>query len=123
MDQSPDSSKNHSRIYTPVDLFRYPSIRFISIAVCLLSLFIYILYYGPLMLISKLSFNMYINALVVTVSELVTYPLCFLLIHRIRRKLAGIVLYGVCGVSAFMLIFVIANLCQDGSKCSLLDVA
>ena len=57
-----------SKMATPVDLFRYPSLRYISIAVCLLSTFIYILYYGPLMLISKLSFSLYINALVVTAS-------------------------------------------------------
>lgn len=93
-----------------------------SIAVCLLSAFIYILYYGPLMLINKLSFSLYINALVVTVSELLTYPLSFFLIHRIRRQAIGILLYAICGATAFGLIFIIANLCEEGA-CDFLRVS
>ena len=52
------------RIMTPIDLVRYKSIRKISILVCLVSFVLYALYYGPLMLLDKFNFNVYINALV-----------------------------------------------------------
>lgn len=94
-----------------MDLFRYKSIRFISIAVCLLTLFICILYYGPLILIEKLSFNLYINALVVTSSELVTYPFSYFFIQKIKRQQIGIFLNVCCAISSFSLIFIIGNLC------------
>ena len=104
--------KRKKKIYTPTDLFRYPSIRFISIAICILSTFIYVLYYGPLMLMSKLSFSLYINALVVTASELITYPFSYFFIHKIPRQKIGYVLYGISGIAAFILIFILINLCE-----------
>ena len=104
-------NKHKHKIFSPIDLFRYSSIRFISVAVCSLSIFIYILYYGPLMLISKLSFSPYVNAFVVNISELVTYPISYFLIERIPRQKIGYILYAISGAASFSLIFIIGNLC------------
>ena len=62
---------------SPLDLIKYKSIRKISIFVCFISLIQYALFYGPLNLIDKFDFNVYINGLVVSTSSLLTYPFIY----------------------------------------------
>ena len=62
---------------SPLDLIKYKSIRKISIFVFLITFIAYALMYGPIMLIDKFDFNVYINGLVVTLSSLLTYPFVY----------------------------------------------
>jgi di/tricarboxylate transporter len=98
--------------------------RVISISICILGFSIYLLYYGPVILASKFSFTVYVNALVVTSSELVIYPFILMFIEKLPRKKTAIVLFSVCGVSSFALIFVVRFLCENSEspKCTLLGV-
>lgn len=65
------------------------------------------------MLINKFSFDIYTNALVITLSELITYPLSYFFIHKIPRKKIGMILYGISGAITFSLIFIIAAQCDQ----------
>ena len=71
-----------SKLISPLDLFKHKSIRKISIFVCLVSFIIYSLYYGPLFLISKFPLSIYVNALVVTCSALLVYPLFYYKVEK-----------------------------------------
>ena len=62
---------------SPLDLIKYKSIRKISIFVFLITFIAYALMYGPIMLIDKFDFNVYINGLVVSTSSLLTYPFIY----------------------------------------------
>jgi len=53
---------------TPVDLFRFGSLRLITICLCFLSFSIYALYYGPVLVIGKIGFNIFVSSYVVQFS-------------------------------------------------------
>ena len=64
------------------------------------------------MLVSKFSFTIYVNAIAVTMSDLLMYPLCYFLIDRIPRRVFGKVLFVGAAVFSAMLIPVIYNECD-----------
>lgn len=88
-----------------------------SIVICVVSFCIYLLYYGPLMLISKFSFSIYVNAAAVTFSELFVYPLLFLCINKMKRRAWNAWLFGGAGVLSGALILVVASQCEHSGRC------
>lgn len=88
------------------DMFKYPSIRYISLYVCILSFTIYLMYYGPLMLMEKYNLNVFVSAIVLTMSDILVYPIVYFYVERMRRKLMGKLLFAVAVVSAVGLFFV-----------------
>lgn len=107
-----------NKLITPLSLINGSRMKIIFSCVCILSLSIYLLYYGPLILISKLSTNLYISALIVTISEVITFPFTYFYIHKMKRITLGKFMYGISGFSAFVLVFLIPNICEkNGNDC------
>lgn len=100
---------SHHNYLTIKDMFRYPSIRFTSIYICVLSFSIYMMYYGPLMLIEKYNLNMYVSALVITSSEIVLYPFLYFWVDRMNRRMWAKIFFGVDVVCAILLFFVLGS--------------
>lgn len=53
---------------TPADLCRFASLRLTTICLCFLSFAIYALYYGPVLVIDKIGFDIYVSSYVVQFS-------------------------------------------------------
>lgn len=113
LDKLQQSTPSQKSTMTPLHLFIYPSIRKISIFVCLISFVIYALYYGPLMLIGNLGLNIYINAIVVVCSEIVIYPFFYFQIDKMARRKVGVLLFALCTVSSLVLVFYEPS-CEEG---------
>lgn len=65
------------------------------------------------MLIGKFSFTIYINALALTLSELVTYPVLYFVIDRMRRKVLNAGLFGSAMVLSGILVLVVVRQCVE----------
>jgi hypothetical protein len=80
---------SEKKYFTFVDLFRYVSLRSMSMHLGLVAFSVGFLYYAPVMLIDSFGFDFYLNGVLLNFSELVTYAVSFFLIGDLkRRKLA-----------------------------------
>lgn len=66
---------------------------------------IYTLYYGPALVIDNIGFNIYVSSFVVQVSEIIVYFPLYYYIEKIPRKMAGVILFSISGISASILLF------------------
>lgn len=101
-----------------MDLFRYSSLRMITL--CSITLFFAanILYNAPLMLIDEFGFDFYLNGVILNVSELITYFFTFVFITHIPRKTLNITTSAVSFVCSFLLIFIHTRRICSGDECS-----
>lgn len=91
---------------TPLDLCRFASLRLVTICMCFLSFALYALYYGPVLVIDKIGFNIYVSSYVVQFSELIVYIPLYFLVNKLQRQRSGIILFSVAAVCASLLLFV-----------------
>jgi hypothetical protein len=88
------------------DLFKYPSLRFTTIAASLLSYLNLSMYYGPMIIISKIGFNIFVSSFALSISELLVYIPSYLYIEAISRKKVGIIVFLIAAISTGILIFI-----------------
>jgi hypothetical protein len=60
--------KVFQKMITPIDLCRFPSLRVITICLCIVSFSLYALYYGPVLVIDKIGFDVFVSSYVVQAS-------------------------------------------------------
>ena len=53
---------------TPIDLCRFPSLRFTTISLSIVCFMTYAMYYGPTLIIDDIGFNIYISSYMVNLS-------------------------------------------------------
>ena len=63
-------------------------------------------YYAPSLLIDKFKLNIFINGIVVGASDVVSYPICYHLIMRTRRRIVATVCFAVSAVCSVILVFI-----------------
>ena len=86
-------------------MFRFSSLRGVTIFLCLINFVVLSLYYGPVLSIESIGFNIYVSAVVVQLSELVVYFPLYKVIDKIPRLQAGLILFSINGICAFILLF------------------
>ena len=60
--------KKFHKIITPIDLFRFPSLRLKTLSLFYMVFTVYALYYGPALVIDQIGFNIYVSSYVVQFS-------------------------------------------------------
>ncbi len=60
--------KQFQKLITPADLCRFASLRLVTGGLCFLSFSVYALYYGPVLVIDRIGFDIYISSYVVQFS-------------------------------------------------------
>lgn len=63
-------------------------------------------YYGPILVIDKIGFDIFVSSYVVQFSELIVYIPLYLVVDRVPRQKAGMVLFGIAGLCASLLLFI-----------------
>lgn len=91
---------------TPLDLLKYSSLRPITICSCTICFILYAMYYGPVLIIDEIGFDIYVSSFIVQLSELVIFVPAYFYIERIPRKLMGISMFSVAILTAGILVFV-----------------
>jgi hypothetical protein len=98
-------SHEHKRVFSFLDLFRFPSLRTTTICVSLVFLACNFLYLAPNMILDQFGFDFYLNGIVVNTSELITYVFSYYLITQIPRRQFGLLSFSIVLLSCFALIF------------------
>jgi len=106
---------------TAFDLFRFKSLRVITICGGLACAATYMMYYGPILIVGQIGFDMYTTNVILNASDLLTYYPLFLIIDKLRRKKAGIILMSIASFISGVLIFVVAPTDCNGT-CSIIIV-
>ena len=63
-------------------------------------------FYIPALMIDQFNFSIYINALVLSVSEMAAYPLVYFMINHAKRKYIANVSFGCTFICAIILLFI-----------------
>jgi hypothetical protein len=100
---------------TPLDLFRFKSLRLITICGGIACVATYMMYYGPILIVGQIGFDIYTTNLVLNLSDLLVYYPLFLIIDKIRRKKSGIILLSIASALSGVLIFVVAPIDCNGT--------
>jgi hypothetical protein len=97
--------KSDKSTFTYFDLLRYRSLRSITLCMMVVFIAIHILYYAPLMLIDEFGFDFYLNGIVVNLSELITYPISYFVIIKLKRRRCNLIGSALVFFASFCLIF------------------
>lgn len=62
------NEKQFDKKMLPTDLFRYKSLRYKAICLCIMFLLTTYLYYGPIFIVDRLGFNPYLSQVIVVMS-------------------------------------------------------
>jgi hypothetical protein len=65
------------------------------------------MYYGPILIVGQIGFDIYTSNIVLNASDLLVYYPLFLVIDKIRRKKTGFILMSVAATIAGVLIFIV----------------
>jgi hypothetical protein len=91
---------------TPLDLCRFSSLRLTTICLCIISFAVYALYYGPVLVVDRIGFNIYVSSYVVQFSELIVYAPLYMVVNNLPRQKAGITLFSITSLCASLLLFI-----------------
>ena len=93
---------------TPIDVFKYGSLRVRTITQGIVFLSTFIMYYGPSLVVSQFGFDIYTSSTILNVADLLTYYPLMLIINKIRRRRTCMIQFGVATVVCGILIFLVA---------------
>ena len=96
-------------VFTYLDLFRYPSLRIITICSVFLFFTNNFVYYSPLALVDEFGFNFFLNGVFLNVAQFITFLFGMVIITHVRRKVFFYATAVVAFLSAFALIFLSQN--------------
>lgn len=93
------------KVYTPLDLFREPSLRTKTLASSGIFFCLTYLYIGPIVIVDKLGFSPFRSQIIVSSSELIVYPLAFCMISLTPRRKSGYLMLTLSAIFTGILIF------------------
>jgi OCT family organic cation transporter-like MFS transporter 13 len=113
-------TRAYDKVSTFADIFRYASLRGVTIAQGLVSISTYLIYYGPTLIIGQFGFDIYTSNLVLNTADILTYYPLMLIIDKIRRRRICMLLFFIATVISAALIFLVKP--QDCDNCSIIYI-
>lgn len=74
------------KIITPINLFMYGSLRTKTICTSIIFFCITYVYIGPIVIVDKLGIDPFASQIIISASEIIAYPLVYMIIDRTSRK-------------------------------------
>jgi hypothetical protein len=100
-----EETESESKRFTFIDMFRYPSVRWLTLMLTVVQLSINFLYYAPAMMLADFDFNIFINGAVLGAANISGRIFASLVIKKIKRKTMGILSFSTILVFSIILIF------------------
>lgn len=94
------------RNFSILDLFRYKSLRTMTLLLAFIDISINLEYFTPSLMISQFNFSIYINGLVVQSAEFLSGVVSCFIINCIPRRVLAITSFSIVFVCSFILIFI-----------------
>ena len=87
-------------------MFRYPSLRYLTIFLILLQISINFLFYAPNLMLADFEFSIFINGIVIGSASAISYFFSYFAVTRVARKTMGLVSFTIILILSFVLIFI-----------------
>lgn len=97
----------YNKASSPFDVFRYPSLRVLTVAQCFIAMATSIMYYGPSLIVDQFGFDIYTSETALNIADLLTYYPLMLIIDKVSRKTCGSILFGIAVIISISLIFIV----------------
>lgn len=97
---------DYNKVITPLDLCRFPSLRIITICGSIVNFATYIMYYGPIIIVDTIGFDIYTSNIMLNLADLACYLPSYLIINKQPRRLLGMVLFAIATLMAGLLVFI-----------------
>ena len=101
-----ENASKKKRRFNIIDLFRFKSLRSITCILIPLQCTIIFSFYSPALMLAKFKLNIFVNGLVVSISEIISYPITYNMIMKSRRKYVAYTCFGISSVCALILVFI-----------------
>ena len=88
------------------DVFRYKSLRGLSIRFGLISMATGLMYYGPTLIISRFGFDIYTSQTALNIADILNYFPMMVLIDKVYRRKCGMIQFGIATIISFALTFI-----------------
>ena len=99
-------SAGKERVFSVIDLFRFRSLRGLTVLATLLMCTYAINYFAPPLMLGQFNFNVFVSGAVLGTASFVHYPFCYWFIPRVKRRPLAIACYAACMVTSGVLLFV-----------------
>jgi hypothetical protein len=99
-------SQSQNKKFSGIDLFRYKSIRGLSIGLILLNISLGLQFFGPALILEEFQPNIFVNGIILGLSEFIAYPFCYFIISYTKRKTLAYWCFAVAAGCQFILMFV-----------------
>ena len=100
------SGRSKGRKFTILDLFRYKSLRMLTIVLVVMDCTLDLEYYTPTLMLDQFKFSIFINGLVIQSSLILASLLTSFLVYRFKRRIFNMVSYSVVMICALVLVFI-----------------
>lgn len=91
---------------SPIDVFRYRSLRTLTFALGVIGISTSMLYYGPTLIIDQFGFDIYTSETVLNIADVMCYYPLMLIINKVKRPQTASLLFAVATLMSFILTFV-----------------
>ena len=100
------NSSTPQKHFTVADLFRFRSLRLTTLLVMLLEMSIVVMFLAPALMLDTFKMNLFLNGVVVGVSEFICYPLTYFLVSKAPRRTLAFCSLATTAVCALILLFI-----------------
>lgn len=107
-------SEDYQEMSTPLDPFRYASLRLRTATQAIINICTFLLYYGPTLIIAQFGFDIYTSNTILNIADITTYYPLMLMIDKIRRRKAIMIQLTGAFIISGILIFLVAPEDCDG---------
>jgi MFS family permease len=114
------SSNEYQETSNALDIFRFGSLRLKTITQSIVNVVTFLMYYGPVLIVSQFGFDIYTSNVILNVADLLTYYPLMLMIDKIKRRKACMIQLGGGSIICGILIFLVAP--DDCDKCATIYV-
>ena len=105
-DLSKSSSSNKVKKFSLFDLFRYPSLRWMTLNLIFMDCVFMFQYLTPTLMLGQFNFNIFLNGAAIESAQLFAAIIGVLTIYKIPRRMAGSVSFSIIVICSLILIFV-----------------
>lgn len=95
----------YSKPSSPMDIFRYGSLRFITICGGFINMSTFFMYYGPSLIVDQFGFDIYTSSSVLDIADILVYVPLMLIINKLRRRFGGIIMFAIATLISLFLVF------------------
>ncbi len=101
-----DSEEQRASKFTLLDIFRYPSLRWMTVGLILVQISISFLYFAPNLMLDQFQLSIFIYGVAYGLASLVATVIMYFAINKFLRKAVAVVAFAVTLLCSFILIFV-----------------